>query len=56
VKMPFLIGLVILFLLFLFIEKGWQLEDGWAMRATIITIAIGVIGFILLLLYFATQH
>lgn len=51
--MPFLIGLAIVFVIFFFIEKGWNLGDGWAMRATIITIGIGVGGFILLCFYFS---
>ena len=54
--MPFLVGLVILFLLFLFIEKGWDLPEGWAMRATIITIGIGVAGFALILIFTINQH
>ena len=49
--MPYLIGLIVLFLIFFFIEKGWHLEDGWAMRATIITIGIGVLGIVLILAY-----
>ncbi len=53
--MPFLVGLLILFVIFFFIEKGWQLPDGWAMRATIITIGVGVVCFVILLVYFAFQ-
>jgi len=54
--MYFLIGLLILFLIYFFIEKGWNLVSGWAMRATIITIGIGVAGFVLLCIYFSTRH
>ena len=42
-----LVGLLILFGLFFFIQIGWDKESGWAVRATIITIGI-VIALIVL--------
>ena len=54
--MYFLVVLIILFIIFFFIEKGWHLEDGWEMRATIITIGICIGGLILIFLYYSTGH
>jgi hypothetical protein len=53
--MEFIIGILVIFIISLLIEKGWHLPEGWAMRATVITIGIIIVGIIAINIYNTTH-
>lgn len=47
--------IIILFVIFFFIEIGWSLDTGWAFRATIITIGI-IIGLVIIVVILSLTY